>query len=150
MRLQTLLLSLAFGLCVQLLLTLIGGPYSQDAYRHLESYREALAANVEATEAAQFGLESQIDRLRNDPHLIEVEARRLLLYGEKEVVVYLSRSLRKAPSLSPGAVVVRQNDPPPDRRPLFRSIALVAALLCFLLLSLVEAPHRESSRRHSK
>lgn len=150
MRLQTLLLSLSFGLCVQLLLTLIGGPYSQDAYRQLESYRDAVAENVEAIEAQQIGLESQVERLRFDPNLIEVEARRLLLYGENEVVVYLPRNLRRTPSLSPGAVVVRRNDPPPDRRPLFRSIALVAALLCFLLLSFVEAPQRESSRRHSK
>ncbi len=150
MRLQTLLLSLAVGLCVQLSLTLVNGTYSSKAYEQLESYRDALAANVEAIEAQREVLVSQVERLRFDPHLIEVEARRLLLFGENEMIVYLPRDLRKASNLRPGAVVVRQIDPPPDRRPLFRSIAFVVALLCFLVLSFVDPPQRESIRRHSK
>lgn len=150
MRLQTLLLSLAVGLCVQLVLTLIGGPYSKEAHDQLESYRDALSANVEAIETQREVLESQVERLRFDPHLIEVEARRLLLYGEDEMIVYLPRHFQEAVNLRPGAVVVRHIDPPPDRRPLFRSIAFVAALLCFLILSFVEMPQRESIRRHSK
>ncbi len=150
MRLQPLLLSLAVGLCVQLSLTLIGGPYSSEAYNQLESYRDALSANVEAIETQRAVLESQVERLRFDPHLIEVEARRLLLFGENEMIVYLPRQLKDATNLRPGSVVVRHIAPPPDRRPLFRSIAFVAALLCFLILSFVEAPYKESSRRHSK
>lgn len=147
---HSLLFSLSLGLCVHLVLTLLAGPYSQSAYEELEAYLRAVEANVEVIEAQRRDLEVQIERLRFDPHLIEVEARKLLLYRDNELVVHLPREIDRTSALSPGAVVLRQTEPPEDRRPLFRSIALVSALLCFLLLTFLEPSGNQSSRRHSK
>ncbi len=134
MRLRALLLSLSVGLTVHLVLVLILGPYSQDSYRGLVAYRDALEANVAEIRNHQEDLQSDVERLRLDPLMIELEARKLLLYRSNEVPVRFSGETVSHHSPSPGAAVVRQDEPVPDRRPMIRSIAIVAALLCHLAL----------------
>lgn len=142
MRLQIPLLSLSFGLCIYLILTLLGGPYSQAAYDDLDSFRDSLDKNVEAIESHQDTLSDTAERLLLDPRLIEVEARRLLLFRENEIVVRLPQELREEEALSPGAVVLRRVETSVDRRPLFRSIAIVAAIVCYFAMLLLVSPDR--------
>lgn len=127
------------GLSVYLLLELIFGSTGLVAYQNLVEHRRLAGEELAQVELLQVELRREIDALTSDPETIRAEGRDIGLVAPDEVVVRIEgRIAHIRRSYLPGSLP-SPYVPAADRRPLFRTIALMLALVT-LFVDLVGVP----------
>jgi cell division protein FtsB len=120
------------------------------AYRGLSRYEQDLAANVEALRQRNLELKAQLDRLKTDPELNRVLARRIGMYEPGVEVVRLVGRPPKAEAYAVGDLL-RMRRPAPVRNAAIKEAALVAAvvmsLAAFLALRAARRKANGAARR---
>lgn len=113
---------------VSTLLILLFGDSGIMAYRKLDAYREALAANVADLRARHDELRAALERTRTDPSRTIVLARDLGLYRPGETVVKIEGRPPRVEGYAVGALVkMRQGTR--SRNPVIKAAGVSVALL---------------------
>ncbi len=152
MRLLPATASILSGLTVYLLLEAVFGGYGFVAMHILGDFSSDVARTRLAVEERSDELRTHIQQLQTDAEAVRVAAHDLGFVGEGEGIIRIEgyRGQRSSP-FDPG-----QPAPAPpeiaDNRPLFRGIALVVALVVFLVsvVGTNSALTLYRSDRHSK
>ncbi len=139
MKPSSVLIALLLGISVYLLLQLSFGTHGIVARSVLLDYLVDAESALSDAQLQGAELQREIESLTSDPERIIIEARRIGMVGEREVIVRLDGYGRlPAYQYQPGSLPT--DVPwPSDNRPLFRSIAL-AVTLFVLLIYLFKTP----------
>jgi cell division protein FtsB len=113
------------------------------AYRRLDDYRQALAANVESLQARNADLTEELASLRDDPQRSLVLARGIGLYQAEDEVVKLEGLGRPAVSNEVGALL-KLRKTRTSRNVIFKATGLgVSGLLAALAVIAARASRRK-------
>lgn len=126
---------LSAGFLVASLLIWIFGDSGLRATARLERYRGSLEANVESLRARNSALESDLQRLREDPEANALLARELGLYREGDKVIRIAGYAARREPYAVGSLL-RQRRQPPAKNAWFKlsGVAVSAALFLTVVL----------------
>jgi cell division protein FtsB len=130
-----LLVAAFVGITAYLAMAFVYGPGGLVAYRRMQDYRRDLEANIVELAEIHERLSARIDALSTDPEAVRLQAHALGYIAEDERVIRIEGYERRRNSFAVGRVV-RRKDVQDDPTPVFRGIALSAAVATYLLLSL--------------
>lgn len=150
MRAASWLNALAIGLGTYLLLELVFGGTGWYQYERLAEHTQRVESQLSDVQRRNAELRRTIDRLRADVATIEVEARELGIVRAGERVVLIEGRDRTTPQhYDPGTSPA----PPPkpiDARPFFRSVALAASIIAFIMGVLRDAQRPRRVRKAAR
>lgn len=130
-----LLVAAFVGIAAYLAASFVYGPGGLVAHRRMEDYRRDLEANIVELSEIHERLNARIEALSTDPEAVRLQARGLGYIGENERIIRIEGNERRGNSYAVGRVV-RRRDMRDDPTPVFRGLALSAAVATYLLLSL--------------
>lgn len=138
------LLSLYFGYVMYSLLMLVYGQSGVLAMRNLESYKMKLQYNLEEIRDANTSLLNEIDFLRSESEYIRLEARKIGFFDAAEGIIHIEGYEQRKDHYTVGRIM-RWEIPETQKKPLFRTISLAAALLVFLFSTLFRRKRLDSA-----